>query len=397
MIADELALRLTEEFVSSSSRILDPFCGTARTLLAAADRGASCVGLDANPLAVLISRAKTARIDIDTLMQLVHEVPQSPTVVPELQFERGRKVRWFSSRAKSELSQLVSWINGLDISRGELYLLAAVLSATTREVSFCRKDQWKLHRMRAKERSQYKPSPLKVFRRRLEAFAEELRLEEYTEGDCRIRLGDSRRLRSVLRHGRLKKFNVVITSPPYGDSRTTVGYGGISSICLGVIRHLDGLKFSSLSEAEIDSRCLGGEDNPIPQVFLSRLKKYWKPIGKDVVVNRVANYLIDLEACCREIASATTRKAVIVLVVARRCVAGRRLQIDTFLRDKMQQHGFILKESRTRKILNKNTPKFIDRNGAGKFTRRIATMRNEIVLIFEKVYRRAPRIAVASA
>src|SRR6266540_1186769 len=61
MIADRVAIELAERFVTVGDRVLDPFCGTGRTVIAAAARGAECVGVDVNPLAVLLVRAKVSK------------------------------------------------------------------------------------------------------------------------------------------------------------------------------------------------------------------------------------------------------------------------------------------------------------------------------------------------
>src|SRR4051794_36558844 len=71
MIADTLVNALAAQYITTSSRLLDPFCGTARTVAAAAARGARSHGIDVNPLAVLISQAKLARLrskDLQTIL-----------------------------------------------------------------------------------------------------------------------------------------------------------------------------------------------------------------------------------------------------------------------------------------------------------------------------------------
>ena len=44
--------------------VLDPFCGSGTVLLEAALRGHSAIGIDINPLARLISKVKTTRLDV---------------------------------------------------------------------------------------------------------------------------------------------------------------------------------------------------------------------------------------------------------------------------------------------------------------------------------------------
>jgi DNA modification methylase len=57
--ADLVAKLLERLAPDRQSRILDPFCGTGTTLLESKLRGFSSIGVDANPVCVLVSKAKT--------------------------------------------------------------------------------------------------------------------------------------------------------------------------------------------------------------------------------------------------------------------------------------------------------------------------------------------------
>lgn len=57
------------EFTSEGDWILDPFCGSGTTLVEARLAGCNAVGVDLNPLSVLISRAKTADLSPTLLGQ----------------------------------------------------------------------------------------------------------------------------------------------------------------------------------------------------------------------------------------------------------------------------------------------------------------------------------------
>ena len=61
---------LIQELSSVGETVFDPFCGSGTTLVEALRLGRHAIGLDANPLSCLISRAKTARIE-EIEMQLL--------------------------------------------------------------------------------------------------------------------------------------------------------------------------------------------------------------------------------------------------------------------------------------------------------------------------------------
>jgi tRNA G10 N-methylase Trm11 len=380
MIADDFALRTAMRYVKPGSVVLDPFCGTARTLYAAASRGGICFGLDINPLAVLIGRAKNVRVlpklrDLDSMDRCAR--------LPGLELQPGRKVKWFSNSVERELNCLIGWINSLSITSNVRTTLACVLSATVREVSFCRKRQWKLHRMSASSRHKFRPSAVKVFKRRLESLARDLRTTPLT-GKIRIVHGDARRLRAVLKRRKFpSSYDVIFTSPPYGDSRSTVGYGGMSSMCLGVLQHVSDLHMVYESGQAIDSRCLGGLSCAGESYEVT--EKYWAgSVNSDEFV-RVGSFLRDLAATCSEITTLSHVGTKAIFVVSRRSVRRRRLYIDHFLSDELEKHGFRLVENTKRFIEHKNTPRVIDRKARCRDADKVRTMEREFILVFEKV------------
>src|SRR5260221_6810333 len=113
-----------------------------------------------------------------------------------------------------------------------LPLMASALSATVREVSFARLSGWKLHRLDETARAAFKVCPWERFERRLRYCLSELRARRCIPGEHYVALADARSLSNPHDQARAHgPFDVVLTSPPYGDSRTTVQYGAASALC----------------------------------------------------------------------------------------------------------------------------------------------------------------------
>jgi hypothetical protein len=383
MIADDLATELACQYVVKGSRVFDPFAGTGRTLIAAASCGATCVGMDVNPLAVLISKAKIGEPTRSFGEMIEMSLPFRAQAARQLDFQPGRKVAWFSSRAKREIAQIVSWINSESHSRNDLRLLGVVLSATAREVSFCRNDQWKLHRLSIKERKLHDPSPWVVFERRLKRTLQERNNGTLISGSARFYLGDSTRPGDVHRSVGGQSFNLVITSPPYGDSRSTVSYGGVSSLCLGVLQHIPALRMPFVGSFALDAKCLGGKSAK-DSYDLYDLNQYWGGGLYNPARGRVIRFLADLDRSCTQLVSVLDQRARAVFVVSRRKVAGRRLYLDRFLESKMASSGFELEAVRTRALIGKNTPYVINSRGKSDESVRTNTMREELILSFSR-------------
>ena len=390
MIADELACKLANELVRPGCRVLDPFCGTGRTVLAAAERGAECVAVDVNPLASLVTRAKSANPNMARLRDVLLCV-QSRCVdgsrvrsLPR-RLEVARRVRWFSGQCSRELFSLLDCLNDFELKGDELTFVAAVLSATAREVSYCRDDQWKLHRLSPQARRRFFRSPHRVFERRLGIAMRDLGECGSLKGSVQTISADARILTQVLRDRRLQgKFDLVLTSPPYGDSRTTVQYGAMSAICLGVVRHLHGLDIAPISGGEIDRQCLGG--GSLSDLDTVATQAYWRGGRQNPARNRVARFVHDVEACCEQLSATLGRGGRVVVVLARRSVGGWRFALDELFISTLEQLGVRLQWIQRRQIQHKLTPSVINARSraAGARPRRVSTMQEEWVLAFKK-------------
>src|SRR5262245_32793634 len=115
MIAEPLAEELADRFVQRHMRVLDPFCGTARTLVAAAQRGAVCTGIDVNPLALLVARAKIARMRASRLRVILDRLRELRPIAETFTLSPGRKVVWINAANRRELCSLIALINSSDV------------------------------------------------------------------------------------------------------------------------------------------------------------------------------------------------------------------------------------------------------------------------------------------
>jgi site-specific DNA-methyltransferase (cytosine-N4-specific) len=259
MIPEGVARRLVLEHVPQNGRLLDPFCGTGRTLTVGAGRIAEGVGFDINPLAILITRAKRGNPHSPHLKALL-AAAENITVprMSERELNSRSTVRWFPRRAESELFSLLDCINKARLAGPDLELAAVILSATVRDVSYTRLSGWKLHRISATARQHFFISPVRRFCERMLALTS---CEAGTSPRLALRsfVGDSRNLCSELRQRRIDPhFDAVITSPPYGDSLTTVQYGGITRLVWPILEQVTGLaSLTAIDGNDVDAKCLG--------------------------------------------------------------------------------------------------------------------------------------------
>jgi site-specific DNA-methyltransferase (cytosine-N4-specific) len=389
MVADGVARRICESYVRPGMRVLDPFCGTGRLVVTAAMFGAEAIGIDLNPLAILICRAKRPLRQTERILRLLADISASKgSMLPDADFdvEPSRGVPWFSARVRRELSLIIRMINGAGLAREEALLCATVLSATTREVSYARQDQWKLHRKSAGRRAERGPSAREVFSRRVGEFIREATVQPAFAGSADYLLGNSMEADRLLhRSGHSEQFDLVVTSPPYGDSKTTVQYGAMSSLSLGVIRHIAKAAMPFRTGGEIDREALGGAIGDLPR---EDLRMFWAGSAERPEARRVSSFLDDFQRTLEQVGRLTAPRGVAVLIVGRRLVGGWRLQLDRFVRHILARSGFRMVGVVERTLRGKTTPARINRmarsTAAAKRNGGVVTMRSELVLVLQK-------------
>ena len=92
--------------------VLDPFCGSGTTLVEAILNSHNSVGIDIDPLAVLISKVKTTKIDPQKLIKIKKDVIKSIKMPPKHLFrpELETLEHWFNDEAINDLGLLRSII-----------------------------------------------------------------------------------------------------------------------------------------------------------------------------------------------------------------------------------------------------------------------------------------------
>ena len=181
-------------------------------------------------------------------------------------------------------------------------------------------------------------------------------------------------------------YDVVLTSPPYGDSRTTVQYGAVSGICLDVITRIPGLEDYYRTGRRIDGECLGSK---AAKGGLPELRQYWAGAGRSEYAERVSGFLIDFEEICRAIAKALAPGGVAVMVVGRRSVGGFRVKLDEFASATMGDCGLSTINVEHRRLVGKTLPSSVNRFArSNQFDQRdrgrTKTMDEEIIISFKR-------------
>jgi tRNA G10 N-methylase Trm11 len=172
-------------------------------------------------------------------------------------------------------------------------------------------------------------------------------------------------------------FDLIITSPPYGDSRTTVAYGQYSRLSS---------QWLDLEEPNlVDKKLMGGQSNgQIPKFDCPPLDKAIKKIS-DVDHKRsleIASFYIDLEKSIHNVSRLIRRAGYVCYVVGNRRVKGVTLPTDEAIVSFFERNKFAHVDTFVRNIPNKRMPaKNSPTNEPGKLD---TTMLNEYIVVLRK-------------
>ncbi|MDR0411468.1 MAG: modification methylase, partial [Treponema sp.] len=172
-----------------------------------------------------------------------------------------------------------------------------------------------------------------------------------------------------------KKYDVVLTSPPYGDSRTTVAYGQFSTLSnewLGITnaRKIDAMLMGGAKLNEIISNgCIADAINTINDVDKKRALE-------------VSAFYDDLEKSINNVALSVKEGGKAIYIVGNRKVKNTELPTDQFIAEKFETNGFVHLITYKRLLSNKAMPsRNSPTNVAGKT---VNTMLYEYIVVCEK-------------
>ena len=210
---------------------------------------------------------------------------------------------------------------------------------------------------------------------------------------CHVIYGNSRNLRELLNsNNETEPFDLIISSPPYGDSFTTVQHGGISSICLGIISNIQGLAHLKKAGKDIDKDCLGGRITLDSDYIDSEHKQfscYWRGSKSNQAALRVYQYLDEIKKVCVQISEVLRSDGCAIFIISRRRVGNWRLYRDIFLEDVFKCLDIKIQQKKL-KIKKKLLPRQVQRfarsvNPDVTKNNKILTMSEEYIMVFKKL------------
>ncbi len=220
--------QLLQDFSKEGDMVLDPFMGSGVVAGECLINNRNFIGYDINPLAVLIAKVRTTPIPTTQLLETLNFIEENYRKNHSEIVEFHNIHYWFDEAVIKQLSRLRKSIFCLENENYTNFFKVA-FSETVRKVSKTKYNEFKLLR---RKNGNNNSNVLKVFR---ETSLKNIGLlttfyKNFKDKRTQIILEN----RNILEPSKLedRSINLVVTSPPYGDSRTTVAYGQFSRLSL---------------------------------------------------------------------------------------------------------------------------------------------------------------------
>jgi DNA modification methylase len=364
--------QLIRDFSKEGDIVLDPFMGSGVVAVECLINNRNFIGYDINPLAVLITKVRATPIPQRHLLKTLDLIEEKYRKNSPERVEFHNIRYWFDEEGIKELSKLRKAINFIE-NRDLKDFFKVAFSETVRKVSKTEYNEFKLLR---RKNDNNNSNVIKTFRdislKNIGLLVDFYR--NFTKNKTKIILEN----KNILENPKLKNksVNLVVTSPPYGDSKTTVAYGQFSRLSL---------RWLGLEE-DVDKTSLGNKPKDITTdlpsaVLYEFLRKISSKDGKRA--KEVFSFYKDLFDSIQIIAKKIKINGYVCFVVGNRRVKNEELPTDKISADFFENIGFKHQKTIVRAISNKRMP--IENAPSNIKGKKDFTMRYEYIVILKKI------------
>lgn len=380
MMIPQVAREILNRYKTKEMSVLfDPYCGTGTSLVEGSLVGLKCIGTDLNPLARLISKSKVTKVDINNIKSLFKDFEKYITSNKSIDLKKPNINNidfWFKDKQINDLLIIKYFIDNIkDDDEKDFFLVP--FSETLREVSLTRNGEFKLYRIPKEKIETWNPNTIELFKEKVKR-----NIDGYIEYEKENKIynhevynfNSSEEIPNDLIQE--NSVDIVITSPPYGDSGTTVAYGQFSTLSNEWLGIEDARK--------LDKKLMGGKTTDIEKTGFDQLDEIIKTIEAERPkrAKEIWSFYRDYKKSMKNVSKIIKKNGICAYVVGNRRVSDIELPTDEFTRYVFEQNGFKHIETIVRNIPNKRQPKKTSpTNQTGKT---VSTMTHEYIVIMKK-------------
>ena len=387
MMIPQVAGRLIDKYGSKSRILFDPYCGTGTSLVEANLRNIDAIGTDLNPLARFIAQAKTTPLNTKTLdlylkdfFDVIFGFRFGKLLYDYVNLPDFQNINyWFAKEVQQKLAVIKEYIDNIeDISIKNFFIVA--FSETVRESSWTKNSEFKLVRMSTKQMEKFIPDVFGIMEFKLSRNQKGLLsfLEAKNGYEAKTNIHSFNTVKGIPQDILSENSaDLVVTSPPYGDSRTTVAYGQFSRLAN------QWLGFEDASN--IDKELMGGKRASNGLKFKINILDETIQKIENIDENRVkdvVSFFQDYEQSIKNISKIMKSSGHICYVVGNRNVKGITIPTDEITVEIFEKYGFIHKETIIRNIPNKRMPS--ENSPTNIIGKKSPTMKNDYIVVCQK-------------
>lgn len=338
--------------------IFDPFVGSGTTLSEAMMRGLDFGGIDINPLAILACQTKSGPYYPSALKQkisaLINRICTDKSNAVDHQFKYIDK--WFEQDVQRDLCKIRRNIKKESSLWARRFFWLS-LCDTVRKVCNSRSTTYKLHIKKSLDIENISLA-IPFFINKLEN-----NFEHYNEQKQKLDKGDF--ITKGIYKSRIditlsdikeandinKKYDLLISSPPYGDNGTTVTYGQYSFLPLNWIdtkdisEHIP--RYFMECSTGIDTASLGGNRKDIAmkhEAIKNNSASYSNtrkriPATSTTGKQRLTSFVFDIDAALDIILNKLNPNAYLIWTLGNRRIANKEIPLDLIFKELLEHKG----------------------------------------------------------
>lgn len=378
-MAPEIALDAIPSRTTRKLTVLDPMCGSGTVLGVALQRGHDAVGVDIDPLAVMMSRLAVTPVDVGDVARWAEIVGRSGNDrhAPTPWRGDGETQKfvdyWFGPLQQSQLRALVYAIERVpdDTVRLALRLAISRLIVTKSPKASLAADTAHSRPHKVADQSMY--DVVAGFRKSVIQLSRMLS-DRTLNGDGSVTLGDARHLTTVASDS----IDLAVTSPPYLNALDYLRGHKLALVWFGhTVSELRGRRSVSIGAERRPDYAVNGSVTAIVDA-----------IERDAVDasllrrSMLERFATDCMAFSAELRRTLKPGARAVLVVGNSTLRGNYIRNDRIAQTAMEHAGFVLIDSREREI--PPSRRYMAMTGASPDSSVGKRMRTEAVLTMER-------------
>lgn len=319
---------------SESGKICDVFCGSGTVLVESSLQGIPSIGVDNNPFAILLAKAKTTAVDVTSFDPIKADLRRSLQNFDGNALEEYVPVlsnlnHWFKPDVIAQLSYLRKAVETIADDQLKGVFKIAFAHAIMKSSNVDWKSSRYIRVMTEPKLQAHNPDAFTIFwgniggiEKRLTMYTSKKRVEvEVKNGDARaLPIADS-------------CIDLIVTSPPYGEERNTIPYirwSRLFLLWLGFTqdnvkaletKSLGGISVKNLTRTHIPSNTFWEGADKVPEsrlaetlsfmadyfVTLKEMQRVLRPNCKTCIVighRSISRVLIDMGKVTKELAEA---------------------------------------------------------------------------------------------